>query len=133
RRPRRYSSRVGRQTLVRSRGMSRAAPLALAKEALASSTEKARVALRRLGGGCALKLANARVRPFKRFVLHQHCLYKRVRRVGGLAQTVPDQAFRLGIALRVLQRCQAVEQFDDEIAFLWSHWSVSFPLTTPSM
>src|SRR5215475_7130210 len=58
---------------------------------------------------------------FERFVLHQHGLDQRIGGVGGLPQAIPDQAFGLGIALGVLQRGQAVEQFDDEIAFLWGH------------
>src|SRR5262249_13541192 len=71
----------------------------------------------------ALKLTNTSVGPFEGFVLHQYGLDQRVDGVGGLPQAIPDKPFGLGIALGILQHGQAVEQFDDEIAFLWSHWS----------
>ena len=108
-----------------------AAALAPAEQALAHAAEKAGVARRVFGAaGTVFKLADARVRALERFVLHQHGLHQRVGRVGSLPQAVPDQALGVRIALGILQRRQAVEQIDDEIAFLWGHLVVSFPVVT---
>src|SRR5262249_52395092 len=93
--------------------------------------EKAGVARRRLGCRRALELTDAGVGPFEGFVQHQHGLDQRIGGVGGLPQAIPDQAFGLGIALSILERGQPVEQFNDEIAFLWGHWSPPSSLTTP--
>src|SRR6516162_4275244 len=124
------SGRHGRRLARPDRGY-RAATLALAEKALAYPAEKARIARRCLGRRHALELTDAGVSPFEGFVLHQNGLDQRIGGVGGLPQAIPDQALGLGIALGVLQRGQAVEQFDDEIAFLWGHWSPPSSLTTP--
>src|SRR5499427_3259223 len=101
----------------------RAAALALAEDALAYSAEEALIARRCLGCRSALEFTNTGVRPFEGFVLHQYGLDQRVEGVGRLPQAIPDKPFGFGITLGILQRGQAVEQFDDEITFLWSHWS----------
>src|SRR5262249_59843714 len=110
--------RRGRGLARRARGHGAATP-ALAKKALASPAEKARIARRCLGRRYALELTDAGVSPFEGFVLHQNGLDQRIGGVGGLPQAIPDQALGLGIALGVLQRGPAVQQFDDEIAVLW--------------
>src|SRR5262249_24948392 len=111
------------RSLVRPHRGHRAAALTPAEDALAYSAEEALIARRWVGGRTALELTNTSVGPFEGFVLHQYGLDQRVDGVGGLPQAIPDKPFGLGIALGILLRGQAVEQFDDEIAFLWSHWS----------
>src|SRR5262249_31121332 len=100
-----------------------AARLALAEDAVAYSAEEALIGRRRFGCRSALEFTNTPVGPFEGFVLHQYGLDQRVEGVGRLPQAIPDEPFGLGITLGILQCGQAVEQFDDEIAFLWSHWS----------
>src|SRR4029077_17123139 len=99
----------------------RATSFAATEQTVAYAAEKT-VVTRRIGGRFAFELSDSGVSALERFVLHQYGLHQRIGSVGGLPQAVPDQAFGVRIALGVFQRGQAVEQFDDEIAFLWGHW-----------
>jgi hypothetical protein len=91
------------------------------EQTFADAAEEAAVT-RCIAGRLAFEFPDAGVGALERFVLHQHGLHQRIGSVGGLPQAVPDQAFGVRIALGVFQRGQAVEQLDDEIAFLWGHW-----------
>ena len=69
----------------------------------------------------AFQLTNSGVCLLEGFILNQHSLYQRIEGVGGLPQTISNQAFGLRIALGIFQRGEAVEQLDDKFAFLWGH------------
>ena len=107
--------------LARSHRGHRAPRLAPAEQAVAHAAEKTGFTRDRLRP--AFELADAGVRPLERFVLHQHRLHQCVRGIGRLPQSVLDHTFGLRIALGVFQRSEAIEQFGDEIAFLWGHRS----------
>jgi hypothetical protein len=77
------------------------------KETIPHAAEKACVARRRFA--FSLEVADAGIRSLERLILYQHRLNERIRGVGSLSQAIPDQAFGLGITLRVLESGEAVE------------------------
>jgi hypothetical protein len=97
----------------------RARAFAPAPDLLAHAAEETCV-LRR--GIAALQFPDAGFGTLEEFVLHQHRLHQCVDGVRRLPQTLADGALGVRIARIAFQRGEAVEQFVDQIAFLWGHW-----------
>jgi hypothetical protein len=63
----------------------------------------------------------AGIRSLERLILHQDRLHQSVSGVRSLSHSILDQAFGIRVTLGIFERGEAVEQLDDELAFLWCH------------
>jgi hypothetical protein len=67
------------------------------------------------------KFADARIRAPERLILYEYCLHERIDRVRRMRQSIRDCAFGFRVAWRVLKPGKPLEQFVNQLAFLWGH------------
>jgi len=76
----------------------------------------------------ALQFLDMGIGGFKRLVLHQNGLHQRIGGVRCAAKPFPDHSLGVRIARAVFERCKAVKQLADKLAFLRCHVVLLGPL-----